>query len=118
MIYSCLGLSIAIRGNKRRDETQKRKTRLATIASFWVWFCPFIRLNYSYREEAKIKLVVLEDQKILLDFFVSSLQEDFELVGAFDDADGLISFLGLHDVDVILADTCQKGRGEQYGRQN
>lgn len=59
-------------------------------------------------EERKIRLVVLEDQKILLDSFVSSLKDDFELVGAFDDADGLLSFLGLHDVDVILADTCLK----------
>ena len=59
-------------------------------------------------DEPKIKLVVLEDQKILLDSFVSSLQKDFELVGAFDDADGLLSFLGLHAVDVILADTCLK----------
>jgi DNA-binding NarL/FixJ family response regulator len=59
-------------------------------------------------DEPKIKLVVLEDQKILLDSFVSSLEGDFELVGAFDDADGLLSFLGLHDVDVILADACLK----------
>jgi DNA-binding NarL/FixJ family response regulator len=58
--------------------------------------------------ENKIRLVVLEDQKILLDSFVSSLKTDFDLVGAFDDADGLLSFLGLHDVDVILADTCLK----------
>jgi hypothetical protein len=53
-------------------------------------------------EEKKIRLVVLEDQKILLDSFVSSLKNDFDLVGAFDDADGLLSFLGLHDVDVIF----------------
>lgn len=59
-------------------------------------------------ETPKIKLVVLEDQKILLDSFVSSLQNDFELVGAFEDADGLLSFLSMHDVDVILADTCLK----------
>lgn len=59
-------------------------------------------------ETPKIKLVVLEDQKILLDSFVSSLQNDFEIVGAFDDADHVIAFLGLHDVDVILADTCLK----------
>jgi two-component system response regulator DesR len=59
-------------------------------------------------DEAKIKLVILEDQKILLDSFVSSLKNDFELVGGFDDADGLLSFLSFHDVDVILADTCLK----------
>jgi DNA-binding NarL/FixJ family response regulator len=59
-------------------------------------------------ETPKIKLVVLEDQKILLDSFVSSLQNDFEIVGAFDDADTLIPFLALHPVDVILADTCLK----------
>jgi DNA-binding NarL/FixJ family response regulator len=53
-------------------------------------------------------LVILEDQKILLDSFVSSLSGDFEIVGAFDDADHVIAFLGLHDVDVILADTCLK----------
>jgi DNA-binding NarL/FixJ family response regulator len=58
--------------------------------------------------EKKIRLVVLEDQKILLDSFVSSLKEDFELVGAFDDADGLVAFLSLHPADVILADTCLK----------
>src|SRR5574344_2365589 len=59
-------------------------------------------------EEKKIRLVVLEDQKILLDSFVSSLKNDFELVGGFDDADGLLSFLAFHDVDVVLADTCLK----------
>lgn len=53
-------------------------------------------------------MVILEDQKILLDSFVSSLSGDFEIVGAFDDADHVIAFLGLHDVDVILADTCLK----------
>jgi DNA-binding NarL/FixJ family response regulator len=58
--------------------------------------------------EAKIKLVILEDQKILLDSFASSLKDDFDLIGTFDDADGLVSFLGLHAVDVILADTCLK----------
>lgn len=56
----------------------------------------------------KIKLVILEDQKILLDSFISSLKNDFELVGGFDDADGLLSFLAFHDVDVVLADTCLK----------
>jgi DNA-binding NarL/FixJ family response regulator len=59
-------------------------------------------------DNPKIKLVILEDQKILLDSFVSSLSGDFEIVGAFDDADHVIAFLGLHDVDVILADTCLK----------
>jgi DNA-binding NarL/FixJ family response regulator len=59
-------------------------------------------------EEKRIKLIVLEDQKILLDSFVSSLQDDFEIVGTFDDADGVVAFLGVHECDVILADTCLK----------
>jgi two-component system response regulator DesR len=58
--------------------------------------------------EGRIKLVILEDQKILLDSFVSSLQNDFEIVGAFEDADQLVPFLALHPTDVILADTCLK----------
>jgi DNA-binding NarL/FixJ family response regulator len=59
-------------------------------------------------DEPKIKLVILEDQKILLDSFASSLKDDFDLVATFDDADGLVPFLGVHAVDVILADTCLK----------
>jgi DNA-binding NarL/FixJ family response regulator len=59
-------------------------------------------------EEAKIKLVVLEDQKILLDSFVTSLAKDFDVVGSFDDADIAVDFLKSHEADVILADTCLK----------
>jgi DNA-binding NarL/FixJ family response regulator len=59
-------------------------------------------------EEKKIRLIVLEDQKILLDSFVNALKADFEIVGTFDDADLLLSFLPYHDCDVILADTCLK----------
>ena len=59
-------------------------------------------------EEAKIKLVVLEDQKILLDSFVTSLAKDFDVVGSFDDADIAVDFLKSHEAEVILADTCLK----------
>ena len=56
----------------------------------------------------KIRLVILEDQKILLDSFISSLSEEFNIVGSFEDADELLDFLSAQEVDVILADTCLK----------
>src|SRR5574344_2488514 len=59
-------------------------------------------------ENPRIKIAILEDQKILLDSFISLLKEDFEVVGAFQDADGILSFLRDTKTDVILADTCLK----------
>jgi DNA-binding NarL/FixJ family response regulator len=58
--------------------------------------------------EYRIKLIVLEDQKILLDSFARAMKEDFDLVATFEDADTVLGFLASHPVDVILADTCLK----------
>jgi DNA-binding NarL/FixJ family response regulator len=58
--------------------------------------------------EYRIKLIVLEDQKILLDSFARTMKEDFDLVATFEDADTVLGFLASHPVDVILADTCLK----------
>lgn len=57
-------------------------------------------------ESKMIKLVIVEDQKILLDSFVNSLKGEFDIIGTFEDADKLVSFLKDHPADVLLADTC------------
>lgn len=58
--------------------------------------------------QEKIKIVIIEDQKILLDSFADSLEGDFSIVGLFQETTGLIDFLNQNPVDIILSDMCLK----------
>ncbi|MCI2068772.1 MAG: response regulator transcription factor [Bacilli bacterium] len=59
-------------------------------------------------DQGKTKIVIIEDQKILLDSFADSLRDDFSIVGLFQETSGLMDFLNQNHVDIILSDTCLK----------